>query len=138
MKEGFREKREDSHIWKHQVLHHGGDTAPKFHLRPIEYHRIALHRQLSEAVKISRFGKENLLNSRGEYNRSRIARLSLGEAVVEMKPVLKVDTDEVEKELADWEGEKSLIITKKKLLIIRSILKKKKFTVRKTYEKNME
>ena len=83
--QGFRERREDSHIWKHQVLHHSGDTDPRFHLRPLEHHRTALNRQLSEAVKIGRFGEENLLNSKGEYNRSRIARLSLGEMVVERK-----------------------------------------------------
>ena len=104
---GFKERREDSHIWKHQVLHHGGNTAPKFHLRPVEFHRTALHRQLSEAVKISRFGEENLLNSRGEYNRSRIARLSLGDAEEEKKPVLEEDMSMGEKEQTSWEGEKS-------------------------------
>ena len=50
-----------------------------------------MNRQLSEAVKIGRFGEENLLNSKGEYNRSRIARLSLGEMVVERKPLVEED-----------------------------------------------
>ena len=31
----FREAREDSHILKHHLVHHGGVGEPKFHLRPL-------------------------------------------------------------------------------------------------------
>ena len=110
---GFRERREDSHIWKHQVLHHGGDNSPKFHLRPLEFHRTALNRQISEAVKIGRFGEENLLNSKGEYNRSRIARLSLGEMNIEKKPELEEDYEAVNKKMEEWTGQKSIEISRK-------------------------
>ena len=107
---GFRERREDSHIWKHQALHHGGDNSPRFHLRPFEFHRTALNRQISEAVKIGRFGEENLLNSKGEYNRSRIARLSLGELNTEKKPELEEDSEAADKVMEEWTGQKSMDI----------------------------
>ena len=110
---GYRERRDDSHIWKHQMLHHGGDTAPNFHLRPLEFHRTALNRQLSEAVRISRFGEERVLNSKGEYNRSKIARLELGEVMTESKLVVEMDREEDERETNVWEGEKSSSILKK-------------------------
>ena len=135
---GFRERREDSHIWKHQVLHHGGDTSSKFHLRPMEYHRTALNRQLSEAVKIGRFGEENLLNSKGEYNRSRIARLSLGEMVEERKPLVEVDKEEEDKDQARWEGEKSINIQRKSQKEWRQKNPLKKTTSRKKREDDLD
>ena len=46
----FKEKDEKSHIWRHHVLHHGEEGEPAFHIRPLQYHRTALHRQLTEAV----------------------------------------------------------------------------------------
>ena len=52
----FAEKKEESHIWYHHQLHHGGIGEPKFHLRPIAFHQTALNRQLTEAVRIGRMG----------------------------------------------------------------------------------
>ena len=54
---GFRTKAEDSHIYKHQELHHGGQD-PKFHLRPVTFLRTALTRQIYEAVVIQRLGED--------------------------------------------------------------------------------
>ena len=39
----------------------------------------ALTRQITEAVWISRWGEDSLLNSKGEYNRCKIGRLALGD-----------------------------------------------------------
>ena len=107
-RQAYRERREDSHILKHQVLHHGGKDNPKFHLRPIEFHRTALNRQISEAVKISRLGEAGLLNSKGEFNRSRIARLSLGSSLEEVEEPEAVDKEgeENEEKVLKWEGTK--------------------------------
>ena len=52
---------------KHHVLHHHGQGEPKFHLRPLHFHQTALIRQVTEAVKIGRYGEENLVNRKGEY-----------------------------------------------------------------------
>ena len=95
----FHEKRENSHILKHHILHHGGEGEPKFHLRPLSFHKTALNRQLSEAVKIGRVGEDNLLNSKGEYNRSHIARLTLE------KPMKKKAVDAVKEDYRPKEGE---------------------------------
>ena len=48
----YRTKAEDSHIYKHQMLHHGGQEDPKLHLRPIKFLGTARTRQLCEAVRI--------------------------------------------------------------------------------------
>ena len=107
-----RLKPEESHIHKHHQVHHGGEGDPLFHLRPAVFHRSALNRQITEAVKIGRLGgEESLLNSRGEYNRSHIVRLTLGEERKEDD--MKEDEDrsednkEVEAEVDAWEEEKT-------------------------------
>ena len=43
---GFRNQEEDSHINKHHQLHHGGEGAPSFHLRPARFFSTALTRQM--------------------------------------------------------------------------------------------
>ena len=73
---GHRTKAEDSHLYKHQELHHGGQT-PNFPLRPIKFLNTALRRQIYEAVLIQRLGEEVVLNSKGEYNRCTVGRLTL-------------------------------------------------------------
>ena len=62
-------------MYKHHVVHHGGQGTKDFHLRPIAFHRTALKRQLIEAVR-SELGERLALNSKGEYNRCKIARLN--------------------------------------------------------------
>ena len=66
-----------SHTKKHHISHHGGIGQPQFHLRPVKFYRTALGRQVGEAVRIRRRGEENLLNSKAEFNRCKITRLSL-------------------------------------------------------------
>ena len=76
---GFREKREDSHILKHHLLHHGGDGEPSFHMRVVGRFKSCLTRQVSEAVRIRRWGEGTVLNSKSEFNRCKLGRLTLGE-----------------------------------------------------------
>ena len=52
----YKAGREDSHILKHHMVHHGGVGTPRFHLRPLKFHRTALERQVAEAVRIKRRG----------------------------------------------------------------------------------
>ena len=74
----YKAEKEDSHMYKHHQVHHGGVGTPKFHLRPLKFHRTALERQVAEAVRIKwRGGEDCLLNSRAEFNRCKIQRLSL-------------------------------------------------------------
>ena len=54
---GFENKSEDSHIYKHHQIHHGGEGSPSFHLRAIGYMRTALSRQIAEATAYCIGGK---------------------------------------------------------------------------------
>ena len=74
---GWRRKKEDNHIFKHQEMIHP-QTEPDFIMRAVHYPRSALERQLGEAVRIRRRGGEgSILNSRSEYNRCYVPRLRL-------------------------------------------------------------
>ena len=75
----YRSGHEDSHILKHHLLHHGGEGVPEFHFRPIMFVKTALTRQIAEAVWIQRWGEDIVLNSKAEFNRCTISRLTIGE-----------------------------------------------------------
>ena len=76
---GFKESREDSHILKHHLFHHGGRGEPAFHMRLVKTFKSALTRQVSEAVRMKRWGEDVVLNSKSEFNRCILGRLTLGE-----------------------------------------------------------
>ena len=57
-------------------MHHNSVGQPKFIMKVVQYHRSALSRQVGEAIRIQRRGGVTL-NSRGEFNRCKITRLSL-------------------------------------------------------------
>ena len=86
---------ETSHILKHHVLHHGGQGDPAFHLRPIQYFTTALSRQIAEACRVQKWGEEIVLNSKDEFNRSRIRRLMIGD---DKKPDPKISIREEEED----------------------------------------
>ena len=75
----YRAGLENSHILKHHLLHHGGQGEPAFHLRPVMYFKTALSRQVAEASRIQKLGEDAVLNSKDEFNRSKIRRLVIGE-----------------------------------------------------------
>ena len=68
-------KKDDNHMYRHQLLVHGGEQA-KFTMKVEGSHRTALSRKVSEAVRIRRRGGEHMIqNSKAEYNRCHIPRL---------------------------------------------------------------
>ena len=97
---------DSSHIRKHHITHHGGLGQPQFHLRPVKYYKTALGRQVGEAVRIRRRGEEKLLNSKAEFNRCKITRLSLPQKEKEDHPTKTTppalpncpEEDDIEKE----------------------------------------
>ena len=111
----YRAGQEDSHILKHQTLHHGGDGSPKFHFRPVQFFQKALGRQVAEAIRIERLGEEVVLNSKSEFNRSKISRLTLGEESEKDKEMRVEKGKEKEAEtnkepntkIRDWETERA-------------------------------
>ena len=74
--EGYRKRKPDSHIWKHHIVHHEGEGEPEFRFKVLGQHKSSLTRQISEAVQIRRRGKI-ALNSKGEYDRCKIHRLTI-------------------------------------------------------------
>ena len=72
----FKKRNSDSHIWKHHLLHHRGEGEPEMLFKVVGTFRSALSRQIFEAVRIRRRGAM-ALNSRGEYDRCKIHRLTI-------------------------------------------------------------
>ena len=75
--DSFRSRNSDSHILKHWTLHHDSEGEPEFIMKVVKYHKTALSRQVGEAIRIAKRGI--VLNSKSEYNRCSITRLSLQE-----------------------------------------------------------
>ena len=73
--EDFKSKKSDSHIMKHWALHQNLIGEPNFIMKVVQYHKSTLSRQVGEAIRIQSRGL--ILNSRAEYNRCHITRLSL-------------------------------------------------------------
>ena len=89
-----------SHMWKHRVLHHQGGAAP-FVVKAVSFHKTALSRKAAEAVRIRRRGgKGMILNSRAEFKRCFIPRLTL----VEDEVIMDMEKEE-EKLLAEIQGD---------------------------------
>ena len=91
--------------------HHQPGEEASFLMRPVKYFRTALKRQLAEAVRIGRRGGAGaVLNSREEYNRCEIPRLSLEPTSSSPKtPPVKCDIleplrDEIKDREQDKEG----------------------------------
>ena len=90
--DGFRAKDDNNHIYKHWVLHHGSVGVPKFIMKVVKFHRSALSRQVGEAIRIHKRG--TILNSKSEYNRCKITRLSLGVELQDQQEDHQQDGDE--------------------------------------------
>ena len=68
---------DDSHQVKHWMIDHQDLLAPpKFQFKIIQTFKDPLSRQLAEAVRIELRG-ENILNSKGEFNRCKVPRLTI-------------------------------------------------------------
>ena len=102
--EALKNKSNDSHMYKHWLLHHPGEEQPRFIMKVVQFHRTALSRQVGEAVRIAKRGRDTpLLNSRGEYNRCSITRLSLEQVTSDMKGEPEQGWKEGEEDLdKDW------------------------------------
>ena len=104
----FETEKEDSHMFKHQIIEHGDlERKVKFSMKVLRSHKSAFHRQIHEAVIIEMNETKNLLNSKSEYSRCRIPRLSvmIGENEVKNKSDKekreKIGENDCEKELEE-------------------------------------
>ena len=111
----WRSNKEGSHMRKHQEEAHDG-AAPKFCMRVVKSYKSALSRQIGEAVRIRRRGGAGcILNSKSEFDRCQIPRLTIEEQDEEkLKKRKEEEEQEMEKILSSLEeqtnmwGEKKL------------------------------
>ena len=69
---------EDSHMFKHWQNEHENEEKPQFSMKILRRHRSAFVRQINEAVLIEMHCEQDqILNSKSEYNRCQIPRLSV-------------------------------------------------------------
>ena len=104
-----------SHMLKHQAMEHNGEP-PEFIFKVIGHHKTALNRQIKEAVRIRRRGGANqILNSKGEFNRCYIPRLVVHEEDEGSKK-MRMDEEAKEEDLlvkcleeeeSNWMGRKA-------------------------------
>ena len=78
-REGDPDKNEaNSVFWHHSKdMHEGRMTTDDWTFKAVSSHRTPLDRQVTEAVKIARVGKANLLNSKNEFGCNNIPELQL-------------------------------------------------------------
>ena len=95
-----------SHILKHQEEAHSLNEDPKFTMRVVRSYRSALARQVGEAVRIRRRGGEGrILNSKAEYSRCVIPRLTLER--IDEEELDKMENEELEAKKKQMEAELS-------------------------------
>ena len=89
----------DSHMLKHHILEHSGreENLP-FSMKILRSHMTAFSRQIHEAVVIQRNERKTIMNSKGEYSRCRLPRLSvmMGKKEMEEKDKSTVEMTEME------------------------------------------
>ena len=72
-----KNEKDNSHIATHCKEEHAGRGMEKFSMKVIRTHKTALTRQIHEAVVIANSWNKNLLNSKQEYNRCIIPRITV-------------------------------------------------------------
>ena len=87
-------KRHKSHMLKHAVNHHSelDPCRVKFEKRILSSHKTAFERQIREEVLIEKFAGPMIMNSKLEYNRCSIPRITMkmgNETSIEDKETIK-------------------------------------------------
>ena len=110
----------DSHILKHQILKHGTEIV-NFSMKIVKKHNSAFKRQVHEAVLVEKFEKEGeeILNSKGGFNRCSLPRLSIKVGDKEQK-----EGEQQENEITDFEMEEIIRKMKREKLVRKRTSKK--------------
>ena len=89
-----------SHMLRHYVEAHMGEdfSQMKFHMRTLRFTKTAFERQVLESVMIQESRGHNLLNSKSEFNRCSIPRITLKMGDSEIPVIDKRAALEIEKE----------------------------------------
>ena len=113
-------KKEDSHIYRHFLNEHRGAEEPKFMVRAVKLFKSALTRQLGDAIRIRRRGGQGcIINSKSEFDRCRIPKLTIDEKEGELNKAaekreqeeLDLVIEQIENDEQAWGANKSRKIT---------------------------
>ena len=78
--EGMRNQDESNGLWKHSQIHHGGKLRrEELEMKVVETHRSPLSRQIHEGVEIETNSAEIVMNSKAEWNQSRLPKIILNQ-----------------------------------------------------------
>ena len=86
--DGLRKRNEKNALWKHCEMFHGGEEV-KFAMKVLRSHKTPLTRQIHESVEIDNSQAKIIMNSKGEWNGSRIPRV-----VIEVGEEIQEDEDD--------------------------------------------
>ena len=103
--EGLDKRNVDNVLWKHCATVHGGQVV-QFKMKVIKSHRTPLSRQVQESIEIEYSKADIVMNSKGEWNGSRIPRI-----VVEVGEKLQEGEKEEQKNTErsrDWPEEERM------------------------------
>ena len=89
---------------KHKILAHGDQNEKiTFKMKILKKHNTAFSRQVHEAVVVEMNENNNILNSKGGFNRCKLPRL-----VIKMGDIESKDGDHQEKEMSEFEIEQEI------------------------------
>ena len=83
---GMESRQEKNSLWKHSYLHHQGELVREdLQMNIIEKHKSPLNRQIHEGVELELNRADIVLNSKSEWNHSKIPRITIevGEEIEE-------------------------------------------------------
>ena len=104
----YLDEGEDSHMLKHHVTDHPELKDPiDFSMKVLKTHKTAFSRQVHEAVLIKMNERNDILNSKGEFNRCQLPRLSVMMGEREVIPKEREMTQEEEEDSMKREKRKS-------------------------------
>ena len=86
--EGLESEKEKNPLWKHCMEKHGG-TKVNFNMKVLRSHRTPLSRQVHESVEIDSSKADIVMNSKGEWNGSRLPRI-----IIEVGEELQEDEED--------------------------------------------
>ena len=96
---GYRDRKDDNHMWKHANDQHAGAMDVEWEFKVVKVFQKALMRQLSEAVRIKKRG--DVLNEKEVYNRCAVPEL----AVVQNEKICKAEKEKFRKDVGAAEDQ---------------------------------
>ena len=96
---GLIKEYETAPLWRHTRVFHGGRKCPEwFRMKIQKTHRTPLGRQVAEGVEINRCEADIIMNSKGEWNGSRLPRM-----IIERGEKIELDENDINVRMMNWE-----------------------------------